>query len=88
MNTTSRPLPESPIYWQAQAFEYTRDFFERSVLFADIIRRRGNQYLDHLRRGLPSVGGRDSSTRVRALNGRRVAGCKEERQDEGQNTHR
>ena len=55
MNTNLIQMPATPISWQAHAFEYTRDFFQRSVLFADILRRRGNQYLDHLRRGQPPV---------------------------------
>jgi len=46
---------ETTMDWQSAAVEYSRDFFQRSVLFADIIRRRGNQYLDHLRQGQPPV---------------------------------
>ena len=41
--------------WLTDAAEYAGDFFQRSVLFTDIIRRRGNQYLDHLRQGQPPV---------------------------------
>jgi hypothetical protein len=55
MNTDPTQIPAAPLYWPAQALEYATDFAQRSVLFADIIRRRGNRYLDHLRRGQPPV---------------------------------
>jgi len=56
MPTTNVPTPiGSPIYWMTDAAEYAVDFFQRSVLFTDIMRRRGNQYLDHLRQGQPPV---------------------------------
>ena len=45
----------TPGRWQADAVEYTIDFFQRSILFADTIRQRGNQYLHHLRQGQPPV---------------------------------
>ena len=44
-----------PLHWLTDATAYAGDFFQRSVLFTDIMRRRGNQYLDHLRRGQPPV---------------------------------
>jgi hypothetical protein len=44
-----------PLKWLTDATDYTGDYFQRSVLFADILRRRGNQYLDHLRQGQPPV---------------------------------
>ena len=53
---TTRLTPTgSPLHWLTDAVEYTGDYFQRSVLFADIMRRRGNQYLDHLRQGQPPV---------------------------------
>jgi len=53
---TTRLTPtDSPLHWLTDAVEYTGDYFQRSVLFADIMRRRGNQYLDHLRQGQPPV---------------------------------
>jgi len=55
MTTNPIPTSETPLHWPANAFEYARDFLQRSVLLADIIRRRGNQYLDHLRLGQPPV---------------------------------
>ena len=56
MYTLNRiPMADFPSSWWTQAIEYGEDVFQRSVLFADIIRRRGNQYLEHLRRGQPPV---------------------------------
>jgi hypothetical protein len=43
------------LHWLSDAVAYSDDYFQRTVLFADIIRRRGNQYLDHLRLGQPPV---------------------------------
>ncbi|KTD18711.1 poly(R)-hydroxyalkanoic acid synthase, class III, PhaC subunit [Legionella lansingensis] len=37
------------------AVEYTTDFMQRSVLFWDIMRKRGNQYLKHKQEGQPPV---------------------------------
>lgn len=53
--TTRSTHPGSPLNWLPDAAAYARDFFQRTLLFADIMRRRGNQYLDHLRRGQPPV---------------------------------
>jgi len=39
----------------APAFEYMIDAAQRSVLFADVMRRRGNQYLEHLAEKVPHV---------------------------------
>ncbi len=56
MPTTTRSTPAgSPLHWLTDTAEYAGDFFQRTVLFADILRRRGNQYLDHLRQGQPPV---------------------------------
>jgi hypothetical protein len=49
-NTTA--VPQAIL---ADAVDYATDFYQRSILFSDIIRRRGNQYLDHLRQGQPPV---------------------------------
>jgi tellurite resistance protein/pimeloyl-ACP methyl ester carboxylesterase len=35
--------------------EYVRDRWQRSIIFGDIMRRRGNNYLDHLQAGQPPV---------------------------------
>ena len=37
------------------ALEYMVDALQRSVLFADVMRRRGNQYLEHLAEKVPHV---------------------------------
>lgn len=52
---SSVPMIGFPSCWWTQTTDYTQDVFQRSVLFADIIRRRGNQYLEHLRQGQPPV---------------------------------
>jgi len=35
--------------------EYSLDFGQRAILFADILRRRGNTYIEHLKQGQPPV---------------------------------
>ena len=35
--------------------EYTTDAMQRSVLYADAMRRRGNTYIEHLKNGQPPV---------------------------------
>jgi hypothetical protein len=37
----------------APFFNYSMDVFERSVLFPDVLRRRGNDYLEQSRRTAP-----------------------------------
>lgn len=39
----------------ADGIEYLIDAFQRSILFTDILRKRGNIYLEHLRDGKPPV---------------------------------
>jgi tellurite resistance protein len=41
--------------WFTAAFDYWLDSCQRSVLFADIMRKRGNMYLEHARLGHPPV---------------------------------
>jgi pimeloyl-ACP methyl ester carboxylesterase len=43
--------------WQisAGAVQYAVDFFQRSILFWDTLRQRGNNFLEHERQGLPPV---------------------------------
>ena len=38
-----------------QAMEYLRDAQERSILFMDVMRQRGDQYVEHARAGKPPV---------------------------------
>nr|WP_298059416.1 DUF3141 domain-containing protein [uncultured Halomonas sp.] len=42
------------------AFNYWRDGVERSVLYFDVMRERGNQYLEHMEQKKPSVLGFDT----------------------------
>jgi hypothetical protein len=53
--TTHSNPAETTFNWLTDAAAYAGDYFQRSVLFADTMRRRGNQYLDHLRHGQPPV---------------------------------
>ena len=40
-----KSTPQLP--WQA-FWEYSTDFWQRNVLFADVMRQRGNQHLEHM----------------------------------------
>lgn len=37
------------------AFEYSVDAAQRSILFTDIMRKRGNEYIEHIKNGKPPV---------------------------------
>lgn len=37
------------------ALEYALDFWQRSLLFTDIMRERGNQYVEHVAKKVPHV---------------------------------
>ncbi|MGC1880998.1 MAG: DUF3141 domain-containing protein, partial [Pseudolabrys sp.] len=39
----------------APAMEYAVDAFQRSVLFWDVMRQRGNQYREHMAETAPNV---------------------------------
>jgi len=41
--------------WHHAAIDYTFDRWQRCILFWDVMRQRGNNYLDHLRAGQPPV---------------------------------
>lgn len=45
----------NPFAWAAAATQYTIDAWQRTVLYADIRRERGNQYREHLQEQQPSV---------------------------------
>src|SRR6476661_1337451 len=45
----------SPFGVFAPAMEYMVDAAQRSVLFWDVMRRRGNQYREHLAEAVPNV---------------------------------
>lgn len=44
-----------PRTWVSDAMDYGTDFLQRSVIYMDILRRRGNNYLEHNRQGMPPV---------------------------------
>lgn len=46
---------ESIRTWMEEAFSYGIDTVQRSAIFADILRKRGNGYIDHVRAGQPPV---------------------------------
>ncbi|WP_332670906.1 DUF3141 domain-containing protein [Aromatoleum sp.] len=67
------PLPTSPVpvlpfmdpvSFARSAIDYWRDTFERSVLFFDVMRHRGNQYLEHIEKTKPSVLGFEAEVLV------------------------
>lgn len=41
--------------WQRHASEYIIDAAQRTIIFTDILRKRGNNYIQHIRRGQPPV---------------------------------
>ena len=49
-----------PFGFGRAAFGYWRDSMERSVLYLDVMRERGNQYLEHMEQTKPSVLGFDT----------------------------
>jgi len=49
-----RALAAAPSAW-TQAWEYQVDFLQRSVLFLDTLRQRGENFLSHERAGLPPL---------------------------------
>lgn len=46
---------ENWLGWQKHFTEYVVDSFQRSVIFLDIFRKRGNNYIKHIRNGQPPV---------------------------------
>ncbi|EWM41613.1 hypothetical protein D556_3024 [Bordetella holmesii 41130] len=55
---TLQALP-GPALWQA-AYAYGVDAWQRSVLYTDVMRQRGNQYLVHMAKHEPNVLAMDS----------------------------
>ncbi|MCE8019785.1 DUF3141 domain-containing protein [Halomonas sp. MCCC 1A11036] len=49
-----------PFGFGRAAFDYWRDAVERSVLYMDVMRERGNQYLEHIEKTKPNVLGFDA----------------------------
>jgi len=52
-NATQRP--SSPWEWWTDWYRYSVDFAQRSVLFWDTLRQRGNQFVEREQAGLPPV---------------------------------
>ncbi len=48
-------LPETPLGWWHRWAEYTVDAMQRSILFWDTLRRRGNAFIEHERAGKPPM---------------------------------
>ncbi len=57
MNNSDMQSPNIPPAWDAcgHFVEYTTDAWQRSILYADAMRRRGNTYIEHLKNGQPPV---------------------------------
>ncbi|HKQ47922.1 MAG TPA: DUF3141 domain-containing protein [Phycisphaerae bacterium] len=49
---TAKPNAFDPVI---HGFEYAVDAFQRSILFWDVLRQRGNNYLDHKKKGQPPI---------------------------------
>ncbi|MDZ7810098.1 MAG: DUF3141 domain-containing protein [Arhodomonas sp.] len=58
------PALFDPFGFYRAADEYWRDALERSVLYMDVMRRRGNQYLEHMEQTKPNVLGFDAEVLV------------------------
>jgi pimeloyl-ACP methyl ester carboxylesterase/tellurite resistance protein len=55
VTSATDPDPSPPFHWFNQACDYWVDSLQRTVLFWDVLRRRGNEYLAHLAEGQPPV---------------------------------
>ena len=55
LNTKSSPSEGPLLGLFASAFEYMIDAGQRSVLFLDVMRQRGNQYREHLAETVPGA---------------------------------
>jgi hypothetical protein len=53
--SSSPPAPPPPLNPFAPAMEYAIDAAQRSILFWDVMRQRGNQYREHLAEAIPNV---------------------------------
>ncbi|AYH43226.1 DUF3141 domain-containing protein [Azoarcus sp. DN11] len=62
-SVVSLPLMD-PVGYVCSAFDYWRDAMERSLLFLDVMRHRGNQYLEHIAKTKPSVLGFDTEVLI------------------------
>ena len=53
--TSTAQQPVSPWEWWNDWYRYSVDFAQRSVLFWDTLRQRGNQFTEREQAGLPPV---------------------------------
>ncbi|MBB3140089.1 DUF3141 domain-containing protein [Halomonas organivorans] len=66
MNPLMSNLPPAVLSWMdpfgfgRAGLEYWRDGLERSILYLDVMRQRGNQYLEHIEKTKPNVLGFDA----------------------------
>ncbi|WP_144637992.1 DUF3141 domain-containing protein [Bordetella genomosp. 13] len=52
---SSKPFPNLPSNPWTAAYEYSVDAWQRGVLYADVMRQRGNQYHRHIAKRAPNV---------------------------------
>jgi hypothetical protein len=55
MTSYSPTAMASAVNWQQAAMDYAVDRWQRSILYWDIMRRRGNDFFDNVREGQPPV---------------------------------
>lgn len=55
MQLQSKAPENTPSNWFQAAFDYPLDRWQRSILYMDVMRRRGNNYLKHNQEGQPPV---------------------------------
>ena len=55
MGSLKNPADHRPTDWLSAALAYGVDRWQRSTLFLDVLRQRGNNYLSHLHAGQPPV---------------------------------
>lgn len=55
IKSSATDSPASPFGMFAPAMEYMIDAAQRSILFWDVMRQRGNQYREHLAQTAPHV---------------------------------
>src|SRR5690606_38249885 len=55
MTTSPANSPATPLNPWASAYEYAVDALQRSILYADVMRQRGNQYHSHMAKRAPNV---------------------------------
>lgn len=53
--SAAQALPITPWDWWIESLRYTTDLAQRTALFWDTLRERGNNYLEHERAGAPPV---------------------------------